>query len=234
MTDAAADDPFASDFADLVGFDAVHRRRYEARGFHVGGDTLLIRGVVDDEAPPHVTIPGDDRPLQFHHMVVDVRVDIVTTVIESVEVRFDTHPHATCPTIAAAYQQLVGSSMARGYTNRVKELFGGPRGCTHVVALLQAMAPVLAQARWPMLSRLHAGEAVHNPDRPPPDPEQRRMLARANLNTCHMWAEDGELMTQVDQGAAVPVPSPILRRMRELGVDPDVWTQRTQPGRRAR
>lgn len=233
MTDATPDDPFAADFADLAGLEAVHRRRYEARGFHAGGTTLIIRGVVDDEAPPHVTIPGDDQPLRFHHMVVDVRVDIVTTIIESVEVRFETHPHATCPSIADAYQQLVGASMARGYTNRVKELFGGPRGCTHVVALLQAMAPVLAQARWPMLTRTQMGEATRDAGSGAPDPEQRRRLARTNLNTCHMWAEGGELISQVDGGFAVPVPSPILRRMQELGIDPDVWTRRTQPGRRS-
>ena len=47
---------------------------------------------------------------------------------------------------------LVGLSIARGFTHRVRELFGGPRGCTHTTALLQAMAPIAMQCFWSMRS----------------------------------------------------------------------------------
>ena len=55
------------------------------------------------------------------------------------------------------------------------------------------------------------------------------MLSRANLNTCHVWAEDGEIMSLVDQGRPVPVPDPILRRMTELDLDPTTWTKSPHP-----
>jgi len=36
-------------------------------------------------------------------------------------------------------------SIARGFTHKVRGLFGGPRGCTHTTALSQAMAPEAIQ-----------------------------------------------------------------------------------------
>ncbi len=231
-------DRFADDFADL-GHPMVHQRSYEVRGFHLGGTRLLIRGVVDDQAPAGMAVPGDPESLTLHHMIVDVTVDVMTTIIEAVDVRFEENPHATCPTIAPAYQQLVGASMGRGYSNRVRELFGGPRSCTHVVALLQAMAPLVAQSRWPLFARLqssppagHSAGSAGTPDRDEQlTTDQRRTLSHVNLNTCHIWADDGAMMGLVNEGAAVPVPNPILRRMKTLGLEPEVWTSTHQPGR---
>ena len=222
-----ADDRFQADFADL-GQPMVHRRSYEVRAYHLGGTKLLIRGVVDDQAPPGMAIPTDTEPLRFHHMVVDVTIEMTTTNIDAIEVRFEEHPHLECVKIADTYQRLVGTPIGRGYSNRVKELFGGPRGCTHVLALLQALAPVVAQARWPMFSLMRTTEGGTGKQEQM-SPEQRRMLSRANLNTCHVWAEDGEIMSLVDQGRPVPVPDPILRRMTELDLDPTTWTKSPHP-----
>ena len=66
----------------------------------------------------------------------------------SANAALETHPHAACPRIEDHYQHLIGLSIARGFTHKVRELFGGPRGCTHTTALLQAMAPVAIQSMW--------------------------------------------------------------------------------------
>jgi hypothetical protein len=41
-------------------------------------------------------------------------------------------------------------SIARGFNAKVRELFGSSRGCTHIGALLAAMAPVAIQTGWSM------------------------------------------------------------------------------------
>ena len=71
-------------------------------------------------------------------------------VIEAAEVVFEAHPHTTCVDIVESYQGLVGLSITRGFTHKVRELFGGPRGCTHTTALLLAMGPVATQCTWSM------------------------------------------------------------------------------------
>ena len=70
--------------------------------------------------------------------------------LERVVTHFEHHPREECPSITAHYDELVGLSIARGFTHRVRELFGGPRGCTHTTALLQAMAPIGMQCFWSM------------------------------------------------------------------------------------
>src|SRR5262249_21664372 len=88
-------------------------------------------------------------------MVIDLTVDPTTQVITAADVAMQTHPHTTCPRIVDHYDKLVGLSIGRGYISKVRELFGGPRGCTHVTALLLAMGPVLAQSFWSL--RVNAG-----------------------------------------------------------------------------
>ena len=44
-----------------------------------------------------------------------------------------------------------------------------------------------------------------------------------NLNTCHVWAEDGEWVQQIQAGTAVELPIWAEKRMVELGIKPDQW-----------
>jgi len=113
----------------------VHNRIYSVKSFRIGAETMRIRGRVTDTKPAGLYVPNDDEPLEVHDMVVDLVVSYPTLVITSIEVVLDTHPHEACPSIEASYQQLVGSSIARGFGRQITTLFGGPNGCTHVGAL---------------------------------------------------------------------------------------------------
>ena len=120
------------------------------RAFRLSAERLLIRGAVRDQKPPNLYIADDDQPLTIHHMQIDLEVAFPSLEIVAAAVRFETHPHGGCPSIIDHYDGLVGLSIARGFTHKVRELFGGPRGCTHTTALLQAMAPVAVQCFWSM------------------------------------------------------------------------------------
>ena len=118
----------------------------------------------------------------------------------------------------------MGLSIARGFTHKVRELFGGPRGCTHTTALLQAMAPVAVQSIWSFhmaqaRERRRQSRSTHA--------EASKRALMANLNTCHVWAEDGEHVAGLCDGGPMDVPLWITKRFDELGRDPaDV----AQPG----
>lgn len=126
-----------------------------------------------------------------------------------------THPHNACTDIVARYDALVGLSITRGFTHRIRELFGGPRGCTHTTALLQAMAPVAVQSG----NGHRATNAIVNGDPHPIEDDPRSQGFRHLTNTCHVWVEDGEMMTEVEVSGPRGPMLTVRRRLDELGLD---------------
>ncbi len=202
------------------GLELLHTRQYETKVYYVSDSELLARGAVRDTKPPGLYIAGDPNTLDIHEMHVELRIGLPDLTISSVEVLFETHPASTCPHIAPHYEKLVGLPIARGFTHKVRELFGGPRGCTHTTALLQAMAPAVVQTMWSVNMRRKrqaeiAGEA--------PSTAQRDRMFAGNLNTCHVWAEDGEHVAALRRGELPPPPQQVVERLEELGRDPAEW-----------
>ena len=120
--------------------ELIHERAYVVRAYRKGTDTLVLRGSIRDQKPPGLYVASDPDPLTVHHMIVDLKIAVPSLEIIAAKAVLETHPHASCPKIEDHYGNLVGLSIARGFTHKVRELFGGPRGCTHTTALLQAMA----------------------------------------------------------------------------------------------
>ena len=207
---------------DPDGLEVLHDREYRVRAFRLADDRILLRGAVRDQKPPGLYIDIDPDPLTIHHMQVDLEVDFPSMVIAAVRVVFESHPNETCPTITEHYEKMVGLSIARGFTHKVRELFGGPRGCTHTTMLLQAMAPVAIQCIWSMRASSAKRRTTEGAAGSPADPEAWRM----NLDTCHVWAEDGDWVRDLRAGAEFPAPVFVRGRMRDLGLDPDEWRLR--------
>jgi hypothetical protein len=205
---------------DPEGLEVLHDREYRVRAFCLDDGHLLIRGAVRDQKPPGVYLDGDPDPLTMHHMCVDLTVAFPSMVIEKAEVVFEAHPHTTCIDIVGAYQGLVGLSISRGFTHKVRELFGGPRGCTHT-------RPVATQCTWSMYANEARKEGKSFMERRAEmTPEQRELSLRANLNTCHVWAEDGELMTAAREGRPMEMMLQVRRRFEELGLPEEEWVER--------
>lgn len=191
----------------------LHRRIYDIRSFRVDDGRLRIRGQVVDTKPAGMYVKDDLEPLDVHDMVVELFVSWPDFVIEEVDVSFDTHPHRECPGIASAYQGLVGLSIARGFSRKVTELFSGKAGCTHVGALLKAMAPVAVQSIYSM--------NFTNPDYdgrgfPQRSEEEERRSHSFVINSCHVWDEDGEHLASINAGGNVEAPVWIENRLTKL------------------
>jgi Protein of unknown function (DUF2889) len=153
-------------------------------------------------------------------MIVDLTVRIPSLEIIAAKAVLEVHPHPTCKRIEDHYDKLVGLSIARGFTHKIRELFGGPRGCTHTTALLQAMAPVAIQSIW----SVNMGQTRTEGGGGPLDMDGARQTAlMANTNTCHVWAEDGEHVAGLRDGGTMDVPLWITKRFDELGRDPETW-----------
>jgi Protein of unknown function (DUF2889) len=201
----------------------IHTRTYDVQAFKKSDTVIVLRGTVHDTKPAGMYIEADTEPLTIHHMIVELTVTFPMLEIIGAGVVFDGFPNETCPGIVPQYDKLVGLSIARGFTHKVRELFGGPRGCTHVTALLQAMAPVAIQCGWSMRvikarETLESGEILQRLA-----PEQAERVFSQNLNTCHVWDETGEHVELMRRGEYPRAPLNVRNRLEELGRDESEW-----------
>jgi hypothetical protein len=197
----------------------LHTRSYDVVAFRRDATTFVLRGEVRDVKPPGLYIRDDPDDLTIHHMVLELGIRVPDLVIVDATARMETHPQPTCPDVMPKYEQIVGLSIARGFNAKIRELFGGPLGCTHTTALLQAMAPVAIQCTWSMnlYDRLEVAEL----GRPQVfDETTRASVIRSSLNTCHIWAEGGEHHVDVRDAGIVRLALPMQRRLLDLGRDP--------------
>jgi hypothetical protein len=199
----------------------LHQRAYEIGAYIEDDQHFRLIGHVRDVKPDGMWGIQDIEPLTVHHMELHLVVSAMSLEITEVFTKMHVTPHHTCVLIEAAYQQLVGVSIARGFSNKVKELFGGPRGCTHIGALTNAMAPVAMQTIWAFFHRNHDGPMNEMTEA---DLETaaaiRKQQTLRNKNTCHVWAEDGEQFAAVQRGEGVQLPVWGIERLRKRGIDP--------------
>ena len=206
-------------FPENPEFPLIHTRRYEVRAFRMAADRLMLRGVVVDEKPAGLYLKGDEQPLWLHHMIVDLEIVYPTFLIEKASATFHEHPHLECTHITDHYKKLEGMSIARGFNAKVKELFAGARGCTHITALLSAMAPVAIQAGWSMRA-VASSDGQVDAQR---NLENRERQLAGTVNTCHMWDENGALAASVSSGNYTEVPLSVKKRLAELGRGEEEW-----------
>lgn len=211
------DPPLGPDGSPLP---ALHDREYRVRAYRLDAGRLLLRGAVRDQKPPGLYVADDPEPLTIHHMQLDLVIALPSMEIEDASLEFQMYPNLECPAIVDRYRELIGLSVARGFTHQVRQLFGGPRGCTHSTALLQAMAPVAVQYTYSagaFDARAH-GEQLISGSTSGAGPERREQLLAMNRNTCHVWADDSGTIERLrTDGPSVPVF--LERRLERLGRD---------------
>jgi hypothetical protein len=85
------------------------------------------------------------------------------------------------------------------------------------------MAPVAIQSGWSMRAGAAMGTQTLPADMSPE--EQRKRAYAMNLNTCHMWDENGQMVKEIEQGIPMEVPLWITKRFNKLGLDDSEWAK---------
>jgi hypothetical protein len=131
--------------------EPVHVRTLTMEARRAGTDLLEVTGRLVDQRPqgPGIGWFGAADGTIIHDMRVTLYVRHPDLVITAVTAEMASHPYSVCPDAVEPLQQLVGLSIARGFTRAVNERFGRELGCAHLTALIQAMAPVVRQAVGP-------------------------------------------------------------------------------------
>ena len=205
-----------------TNYPLIHTRQYQVQAFRMSDERFLLRGAIVDEKPAGLYIENDPDPIWMHHMIVELEIVYPSFLIEKATAKFENHPHLGCTNITDHYKKLEGMSIARGFNAKVRELFGSSRGCTHIGALLAAMAPVAIQTGWSM--RVSSVVDFDDSSKSPEDFQEQRIKQFAStINTCHIWDEHGEMVSKVRAGEEIEMPLPVVRRLRDLGRDETDW-----------
>ena len=128
----------------------VHMRRLAITTYTAAPDAVIVEGSLTDECfVSRYYLTGEKRPPGYiHDMIVRMKVRGADLVIEEIDVEMPTVPRVECRETIDTLTPLTGMPIASGFTVKVKELIGGPRGCTHLAALVLAMAPAAVQGAW--------------------------------------------------------------------------------------
>jgi hypothetical protein len=189
----------------------------------VRGEHFAVIGTLSDQRP---WASGTLGPIELHRMELAVVVRHADLVVVDAVADMKTFPHAECTAIEPKFGELIGLSVARGYTSAVQERFGRERGCSHLEFLARALGPAVVQAV--------TSTAAWQVERGKPYPAGERAFTFLT-NTCHVWAEGGEGEKKVALGwrpgtFGYPAPS-VSEVRRRLGAAADAGA--TGRGQRA-
>ena len=144
-----------------VAREPLHRRAIEIRGYKREDGLYDIEGHLLDTKPFDFKLAAGVRAAgePIHDMWLRITVDKQLHIVDA-QAAMDSVPYVGhCGEIVPAYKLLVGLAIRPGYSQRLKELFGGVRGCTHVSELAGALATAAFQTM--------AGQRVQDPAHKP-------------------------------------------------------------------
>lgn len=167
--------------------DCAHQRRIEMSTYPVDETHLLSKGCfVEERIKPYYKFTGErveSGPL--HNLEILLLVKTPELIIEDIEVITGTLPREDCYRMNRSLELVKGLTIKGGFTEKVRELVGGVKGCTHLTHLLCTMAPAVLQGFWAIsYQKKHDMSEIRV--------ERGVKMADLLKNTCYTWREDGE------------------------------------------
>jgi hypothetical protein len=163
--------------------EKLHTRNIEVTTYNYDGQRIIVEGRLKDVIfQESHAITGETFPSGIiHHMAIRLLVNCSNLVIEDVDVDLLSIPREVCRETIDCLAPIKGLTITRGFTLKIKKIAGGNKGCSHLVELLQAMAPAVFQ-----------GFAAHQTQKPITlDHDRAKKMLHSIVNTCHPWREDG-------------------------------------------
>jgi hypothetical protein len=161
----------------------LHTRKIEVTTYAYDGQRIIVEGrLKDDRFQESYTATGETFPKgTIHNMAIRLLLNCSDLLIEDVDVDMLSVPREVCRETIDCLAPIKGLAITRGFTSKLKKIAGGNKGCTHLVELLQAMAPAIVQ-----------GFAAHQTQKSADfNDDQARMMFQFLVNTCRAWREDG-------------------------------------------
>lgn len=156
----------------------IHTRSIDCRGYERDDGLWDIEGHLTDTKTYTWMNRGGVRNLAAgepaHDMWIRLTIDLDMTIREAVAVT-DAGPYSPCGDVTAKFARLEGMQIRRGWTKALREVIGGPHGCTHQWELLGRVAMVAYQSTY-------GARRDKRPRKPGEIPYQ--------FNSCHMYTPE--------------------------------------------
>jgi len=161
----------------------VAARHIEMRTIEKNDETLIIQGELrDDRFMDFTGFEGNRIPAgRFHTIRARLTVALSTMRIEDIDVEFQDVPHHECRELRETYRQLIGLSIASGFTRAILQRVGGTKGCAHLTHLIITMGPAFVQAAFTYQTRAEA-----------PTPPTAEQVQKYFVDTCSVWRAEGK------------------------------------------
>jgi len=166
----------------------IHTRDIKIATFAYDDDHIIVEGELNDNRIiPNYSHTGETYPPgNIHHMFIRLLIEIESIRIVQVEIEMPGIPNEECPETIPAFAKLEGMRIAPGFTSKVRNLVGGPKGCAHLSGLLMAMASAALQGLWTFRAR--------DPHR---DKEFDEMANDYLVDTCWVWRRNGPMIDRL-------------------------------------
>lgn len=171
---------------DGAGRQSTERMHLDLRGhpLHTRSLSITLTQRADGRLDVHgelvdlrkrgfVPVAGELQPSGVvHHMLLDGVADPATRVLDAIEARQPAvafEPSAitrgeSCRDPVDRVRALAGTALDAGFTRRLGEAIGGPRGCSHLLTLAHLLGATVAWAVRGEAAGFRAGERVFRRD----------------------------------------------------------------------
>lgn len=174
--------------------EPLHHRDIVIRGYKRADGCFDIEGHLQDTKTFDLQLASGLRPAgdALHSMWLRITVDRTLTILDAVAAS-DAHPYpGHCAAITPDYLKLIGMAIRPGFTNQVRQLLGGTRGCTHLTELVGALATAAYQTL--------AGQGTQDPSRKPFQLDGCHALRSDHPAVARFYPRWYTGLTQVDRG----------------------------------
>lgn len=180
----------------------IHTRQITCSGYQREDGLWDVDGhFLDIKSHDYRTADDDIVPAgePIHQMYMRWTVDDALTIV-AIEAVTENAPSTSCQEAPPSYQALQGLRIGPGFNRRIKELFAGVLGCTHLTDLIGTMANTLMQTLSQRYNRAEQQRIAELTGRKP-----------ALVDSCRTFRSDGPVVMRLwpksYTGAAADVPA---------------------------
>ncbi|MBW2708301.1 MAG: DUF2889 domain-containing protein [Deltaproteobacteria bacterium] len=172
---------------DLIKGAPVHERKLTLHSYPLEDGRLIIEGWLRDERLVdgyHWNgVPRD--PGVVHWMCIRFLVGDWPLTILDAEGEMPDVPHKLCPSTLEGIKRVVGLKIVAGYSDKVRGIFGGVLGCSHLTHLMMVMGAAALHGYW----------TQHSRERQPIPRSLAEFESLPQLiDSCALWDKDGPIM----------------------------------------
>ncbi|THB75311.1 MAG: DUF2889 domain-containing protein [Desulfobacteraceae bacterium] len=181
---------------DLISNRApIHTRDIRLATFPHKDNTIIVEGILHDQRAIDIfDITGEIKPAgTVHHMGLWLMIRSDPLTIIDAQADMMTVPLDACRQTLDTVEPVIGLEIRSGFTQQVKSIMGGNKGCTHLCHLLTVMSQEIVH-----------GVLTHKRREPVGIPASFDAIENSEflIDSCRMWTADGPKIKSIESALA--------------------------------